>query len=90
VAAVLPLLVADPDDALHDDDASVETLDDVPDDFDVCAVVPVAEAVVVGVLAVPVPAAMHAPRTAVATTLAAPAAALERAAGRRRRRVGGW
>jgi hypothetical protein len=42
------------------------------------------EAAVVAVVAV-VPAAMEAPRIAVATTLAAPAATRDRAAGRRRR-----
>jgi hypothetical protein len=87
VAALADELV-DALDADHDDDASVEV--DVDGDFDVLARF-AAEAVVDAPDAPPLdvaPVAMHAPSTAVATTLAAPAAIRDRDAGRRRRR--GW
>jgi hypothetical protein len=82
--AVDPLVAADPAVAPHDDEVSVETVDD--DRLDLVARVLVPDAEIVVVVDVVVPVAMHAPRAAVATTLAAPAATLERAAGRRRRR----
>lgn len=86
------MLLVDPVDAVQFEDVSVEVVDVVEavpdfavDDF-AAAVLDTPD--VVAVVAVVVPAAMQAPSTAVATTLAAPAATRERAAGRRRGRLG--
>jgi hypothetical protein len=85
--AAADVLLVEPVEAAQFEDVSVEVvevvLDFAVDDF-APAVFDAPDVVAVG--AVVVPAAMQAPSTAVATTLAAPAATRERAAGRRRDR----